>query len=117
VRSSLRLGSLVAFLIATPALLLAQRQTRMIYLNVVDQAGAPVLDLKTPDFEVREGTDKRTVTSAALSNGPMRIMLCGSASEGFELTKCRSRAQRSADWPRTTVATTRRTLRSVDVDA
>ena len=74
-KSSLRVGALVSLSLLLPAALSAQKQTRMVFVSAVDGAGAPVPNLATTDFDVREGDAKRTVTFAAPANVPMRIML------------------------------------------
>jgi hypothetical protein len=84
--SSIRATALaLAVLLLAPALV-AQRQTRTLFIKAVDQTGAPVPNLTAADFEVKEGDATRTITSATLANGPMRVMLLidtGSAWEPF----------------------------------
>jgi len=74
-KASHRVGVLVSLSLVLPALLTAQKQPRTIFVNAIDAAGAPVLDLTTADFEVSEGGAPRTVTRTALANGPMRIII------------------------------------------
>ena len=70
---ALILGSAVAIL---PISLSAQRTvTRSIFVDAVDSAGAPVLNLTAEDFQITENGAKRAVTRAALGNAPMRIVL------------------------------------------
>jgi hypothetical protein len=84
--SSIRATALaLAVLLLAPALV-AQRQTRTLFIKAVDQSGAPVPNLTAADFEVKEGDATRTITSAALANGPMRVMILvdtGSALDTF----------------------------------
>ena len=84
--SSIRATALaLAVLLLAPALV-AQRQTRTLFIKAVDQTGAPVPNLTAADFEVKEGDATRTITSATLANGPMRVMLLidtGSAWDSF----------------------------------
>jgi hypothetical protein len=54
----------------------AQRTvTRSIYVNAVDEAGTPVLNLTAADFRLSEDGSQREVTRATLLNAPMRIVL------------------------------------------
>ncbi|MBY0497904.1 MAG: VWA domain-containing protein [Cyanobacteria bacterium] len=59
-----------------PVLLLAQKTVpRTIYINAVDDKGAPVLNLTAEDFIVTEDGEKRAVTYAALGSLPVRVVL------------------------------------------
>jgi hypothetical protein len=78
---SIRIGVLLSVVLLAPALLVAQKQTRTVFVTAVDQKGAPVLDLTTADFEVVEGVTTKSITSAGLANGPMRILLLIDTSE------------------------------------
>src|SRR5687768_10445788 len=54
----------------------AQRTvTRSIFVNAIDTASRPVLDLTPADFQVTESGVKRQVTRATLGSEPMRIVL------------------------------------------
>jgi len=64
------------FLIVISVSLSAQRAiTRSIYVQAVDESGAPVLNLTPADFVLTEDGSPREVTRATLLNGPMRIVL------------------------------------------
>lgn len=65
----------VLALVATPVLLLAQKQQRFVFVSAVDESGKPAADLKGADFEVVEGGVKRTVVRADPGTTPMRIAL------------------------------------------
>src|SRR4030095_2908876 len=54
---------------------LALRPTRTVYVTVTDKAGFPVTDLSAEDFVVKEGGKNRDVTSAAVTNVPLRIAI------------------------------------------
>jgi hypothetical protein len=54
----------------------AQRGQRRLYVSATNTAsGAPVLDLTTADFDLRESGLKREITRATRANAPMRIAL------------------------------------------
>ena len=80
----LRLGALVSLSILVPIVLSAQKQPRTIFVDAVDGAGKPVLDLTMADFEVNEAGAARTVSRAGLANGPMRIILMVDTTDGAE---------------------------------
>ena len=68
--------SACTFLVVISASLSAQRTiTRSMYVNAVDESGAPVLNLTPADFLLTEDGSQREVTRATLLNGPMRIVL------------------------------------------
>ena len=72
----IRRVAIVALLLVVPALVAAQRTvTRTVYVDAVDQKGAPVLNLTAEDFQITEDGEKRPVTLAALGSAPMRIVL------------------------------------------
>jgi hypothetical protein len=50
-------------------------QTRRLFVSVIDQAGSPVLDLASGDFNVTEGGTARTIVRAGLATSPMRVAL------------------------------------------
>jgi hypothetical protein len=65
-----------ALLVTLAVAVSAQRTVRRsVYIDAVDLAGAPVLNLTTADFQLTEDGSQREVTRAALLNGPMRIVL------------------------------------------
>lgn len=49
--------------------------TRHVFVHVVDQQGAPVMDLTTGDFNLKEAGVPRVVTFAGPAKDPMRIAL------------------------------------------
>jgi Mg-chelatase subunit ChlD len=63
---------MLAFLVSAHA---SAQVPRSVYVSVVDRAGAPVLDLTTDDFEVRETGVTRRIVRAELAAEPMRIAL------------------------------------------
>src|SRR5216684_4492657 len=78
-RMDRRLVSLVSLALLVPVLLTAQKQTKLIFVNVVDRTGSPVLDLTPADFDVSVGGVKQPVTRATLG-ARMRIVLLVDAS-------------------------------------
>lgn len=61
--------------VAVPLSLSAQPMTRRVFINAVDAAGAPVLNLTAADLRVTENGNPREVTRLALGKAPMRIVL------------------------------------------
>jgi Mg-chelatase subunit ChlD len=59
----------------------AQRQTRKLFVTVVDQQGAPVLDLGAADFKVSEGGLDRPILRTRISSQPMRVALVVDSSD------------------------------------
>jgi hypothetical protein len=55
--------------------LLAQGRVERLYVTAVDRAGAPVLDLRAEDFNIKEGGTACHVSRAALATEPARIAL------------------------------------------
>ena len=53
----------------------AQRQERELYVSVVDAAGAPVTDIETREFVVKEDGITREVLKSAKATDPMQIAL------------------------------------------
>lgn len=66
---------LVALATATPALVHAQAQQRVIYASAVDDKGAPVANLAPADFVVREDRVTREVLNVSPATDPMQIAL------------------------------------------
>ena len=52
-----------------------RQDTRSVHVAVVNNNGAPVTDLTSADFDVREGGKPVAITDAALTNIPLRIAL------------------------------------------
>jgi hypothetical protein len=73
-RSSAIAATVAAIVLAAPPLL-AQRASRLVFVNAVDGAGAPVLNLTAADFQVTENGVTREVVRAALGGAPLRIVL------------------------------------------
>jgi VWFA-related protein len=69
---------------ATPALLVAQAVQRSLYVSVVDQSGAPVADLGSSDFIVREDRVTREVLRVEHADEPMQIALLVDNSQAAE---------------------------------
>ena len=69
------LFALTIFAAASPSLLAQRTVTRSVFVNAVDTAGRPALDLAPADFQVTEDGVKRQVTRATLGSAPMRIVL------------------------------------------
>ncbi len=59
----------------------SQTASRRLYVSATNESGAPVLDLGTPDFEIREEGQKRDISLVALTRRPMRIGLLVDMSE------------------------------------
>ncbi len=55
---------------------------RLVFINVTNAQGLPVIDLTPSDFEINEGGARRTVTRAALGPSPMRIIVVADTSDG-----------------------------------
>jgi len=55
---------------------------RLVFINVTNAQGLPVIDLTPSDFEINEGGARRTVTRAALGASPMRIIVVADTSDG-----------------------------------
>jgi VWFA-related protein len=70
-----RLLLTLATVLAATATLFAQADERVIYTSVVDRDGAPVLDLTSKDFIVREDGQAREVLRVARDNDPLQIAL------------------------------------------
>ena len=67
--------SLILTAIAASPALFAQTDERIVYASVVDRDGAPVLDLTTKDFIVREDGVSREVLRVAKDDDPLQIAL------------------------------------------
>ena len=70
-----------AAILSVSASVTAQRQTRKLFVTVVDQQGAPVLELGADDFQVKEGGLPREIVRARVSSQPMRVALVVDSSE------------------------------------
>src|SRR5262245_16934721 len=68
-------AALAALAAALPVTGRAQPNQRSMYVSVVDEAGAPVPDLGTGDFVVREDNTAREVLSVRPADEPMQIAL------------------------------------------
>jgi hypothetical protein len=60
-------------MVAARSDLLAQALQKSLYVSVVNQAGAPVLELSNSDFIVREDNVSREILSVAPADAPMQI--------------------------------------------
>lgn len=66
----------IAILVSVSIPLSAQKTVpRQVWVNVVDSAGRPALDLTPEDFQVTENGVRRAVTRATLGTAPMRVVL------------------------------------------
>jgi hypothetical protein len=75
-RQTRTIVSTLVMLFSIAVSLPAQRTvTRSIFVNAIDTAGRPVIDLTPADFEVTESGVKRQITRATLGSEPMRIVL------------------------------------------
>src|SRR4051794_3706051 len=68
-------SALVALFWVPPAALLSQALERSMYVNVVDQAGAPVPNLGPADFIVREDNRSREVLRVVPATDAMQIAI------------------------------------------
>src|SRR5687768_686418 len=75
-RQTRTIVSTLVMLFSITASLPAQRTvTRSIFVNAIDTAGRPVIDLTPADFQVTESGVRRQITRATLGSEPMRIVL------------------------------------------
>jgi hypothetical protein len=73
--------SVVVMVAPLTAVVAAQKTvTRSIFVNAVDGAGEPVLNLTAADFQVTESGAKRDVIRATIGSAPMRIVLMADSS-------------------------------------
>src|SRR4029078_10561215 len=90
--------------------------TRTIYVTVLDGAGAPVTDLATADFVIKEGGRDREVVRAGMTSVPLRIALLvddnGTGIFRYGVAKFIERLQGRAEFAVTTV--TGQNLKIVD---
>ena len=70
----------------------AQRATKRVFVEVIDDKDLPVLDLTARDFELSEEYAEREVTRAVLCTAPMRIVLIVDSSTSTQpmMTKFRN---------------------------
>lgn len=74
-RSALALTTLAVAVVALSSSVSAQRITKRVFVEVVDNDEKPILNLTAADFELDEDYSKREVTRATLGTAPMRIVL------------------------------------------
>jgi VWFA-related protein len=90
--------------------------TRTIYVSVLNDAGAPVTDLGTADFVIKEGGKDREIVNAGMTSVPLRIALLvddnGTGIFRYGVAKFIERLQGRAEFAVTTV--TGQNLRVVD---
>lgn len=90
--------------------------TRTIYVSVLNDAGAPVTDLGTADFVIKEGGKDREIVTAGMTSVPLRIALLvddnGTGIFRYGVAKFIERLQGRAEFAVTTV--TGQNLRVVD---
>lgn len=72
------LAVVVAFSWATSA---AGQVPKQLFVTVTDSSGAPVLDMRAADFDVRESALPRKITYAGAANDPLRIAFVVDSSE------------------------------------
>ena len=68
-------AAVVAVAVLLSAALSAQRVTKRVFVEVVDDKDAPVLNLTAADFELEEEYSKREVTRVTPGTVPMRVVL------------------------------------------
>src|SRR5947209_5261774 len=93
----LRVVTVVLFAGLTAATAVAQKKpavghSRRVFVNVTEPSGAPVLDLKATDFEVKESAKIQPILGAGLATNPMRIALMVDTSDGTEKALTHMRA-------------------------
>jgi VWFA-related protein len=90
--------------------------TRTIFVSVLNDAGAPVTDLGTADFVIKEGGKDREIVTAGMTSVPLRIALLvddnGTGIFRYGVAKFIERLQGRAEFAVTTV--TGQNLRVVD---
>jgi hypothetical protein len=74
-RTALALATLGVAVVALSSSVSAQRVTKRVFVEVIDDNDRPILDLTAADFELDEDYSKREVTRVALGTAPMRIVL------------------------------------------
>ena len=75
---------LVAMAVAASQTASAQSQERVVYVSVLDRAGAPVTGLSAADFVVREGGLAREVLRVSPATEPAQIALLIDTSQEIE---------------------------------
>ena len=90
--------------------------TRTVYVSVLNGAGAPVTDLGTADFVIKEGGKDREIVNAGMTSVPLRIALLvddnGTGIFRYGVAKFIERLQGRAEFAVTTV--TGQNLKVVD---
>ena len=82
-----RVATILAIVCCASLTVIAQKlQSRTIFVEAVDAAGAPIPDLKPADLELSEGGAKRQIVKTTLGNAPMRVaMLVDTGSEASDM--------------------------------
>jgi hypothetical protein len=75
---------IVLVFLAAPLSVSAQQTTRQVFVTVLDQAGAPILDLGRDDFQVQEDSMVRPIVRVGLANDPMRVAMLIDNSDAAE---------------------------------
>lgn len=71
----MRLIVALALIVVAPLSLQAQRAVKRVFVSAVDEAGRPITDIKTSEFQLTEDGVTREVTRATIGSAPMRIVL------------------------------------------
>lgn len=74
-------AAILLFALVQPAA--AQAPPRRLFVEATNLAGVVVTDLRPEEFEIREGGDKREVSSARLGLRPMRLVFIVDNTEGI----------------------------------
>src|SRR6476469_2479808 len=75
--------SLFAMLAGSPLIVFAQTEERILYACVVDKDGAPVPNLTTKDFIIREDGQAREILSVVPDSDPLHIALLVDTSQSM----------------------------------
>lgn len=84
--------ALVLASLGTMSLVSAQQTERHVFVTVLDQAGAPMLDLGPDDFRLQEDGLARPIVRASLTNEPMRVAVLVDNSEAADRSLTHIRA-------------------------